>query len=85
MRDDGTKLILKRPKLQSRRSSCRGVLKTWQQDARVRNNRSVIFALLGPFAKSIQLKDHSYRSALKSREPIHGLIYFASYAQDSGQ
>ena len=79
MRDDCTELILKGPSMQSCRGCGWGVLKAWQQDARVRNDWGVIFALLGPFAKSIQLKNHSSRSTLKSREPIHGLMLPVMY------
>ena len=60
--------------MQGRGGYHRGVLKAWQQDARIRNDRGVILALLGPIAKSVQLKDHNARSALKSREPIRGLV-----------
>ena len=56
-----------------------GVLKAWQQDARVRDDWGVILAQLSPFTKSIQLKDHSTRSALKSREPIPGLVLPCMY------
>ena len=79
MRDDCTELILKGPSMQSCGGCGWGVLKAWQQDARVRDDWGVILAQLSPFTKSIQLKDHSTRSALKSREPIPGLVLPCMY------